>query len=103
MPRSKTFFVLQTDDVYVYDLEKHAPPRRRGDPQQEDGATWWDLVRRDDAVAMRDRVLAAFPGSGARVYEYPPGATDDGYGDWRPSVDGLTLVRDWDVIEIEVA
>jgi hypothetical protein len=89
-------FILQTDGVYTFEIEKYAPPPQRGDPEQDDGSTWWHLSNRDEAIAMCDRVRAAFPKCDARVCEFPPGAEDEGWTDWRPSVDGLTLVREWD-------
>jgi hypothetical protein len=87
----KMRYSLQTDGVYSHTLEKYAPSPPASVRWQDQG-TWWDLTDRAAAIAMRERVLAAFPKSGARVYEMPADYEEDGDEDWILSRDALTLV-----------
>ena len=84
-------FVLQTDGVDTYTLEKYAP-QPLDCRNQERGATWWNLKDRSEALAMQARMKA--DGLESRIYEYPAAYESDGDEEWVESDDGLTLVFD---------
>ena len=82
---------IMADFTDVREFEPYAPQPLSTEGQCREGVMW-SLYERAEAVAMRDRILAARPESEARVYELSTTHEETGNEEWKPAADGLTLV-----------